>query len=278
MNDKLTQFLDSAFKPYGSFPARRDVEQELLANLLEKYDDLKTQGKTDDEAYQITTESFGDLAEIMEQVAHSQPPQPKKRGLGRTLITAIKHPINGDPEGSRFRAANLADTDLSDTELQGSDFSMSALMNVNFDGASMQGSIFKAAALKGVSFVGTELTAVHFDSSDLTDANLSGANLATTRFRRCAFKGATLAGATLDGTEFNQSDLNEISFDDLTLNGTIFEWSSLKHATFSGAVLSDVSFLRTDVKHTNFDGATMDKITYALLKGAKAKLDNVTIK
>jgi hypothetical protein len=33
MNDKLKQFLDDAFTPYGNFPARKDVEQELLANL-----------------------------------------------------------------------------------------------------------------------------------------------------------------------------------------------------------------------------------------------------
>ena len=33
MEKKLETFLDEAFKPYGDFPARADVVQELLTNL-----------------------------------------------------------------------------------------------------------------------------------------------------------------------------------------------------------------------------------------------------
>ena len=62
MNDKLKLFLDDAFKPYGAFPARRDVEQELLANLTERYNDHKVEGKSEDEAYSLTIESFGDVS------------------------------------------------------------------------------------------------------------------------------------------------------------------------------------------------------------------------
>lgn len=53
MNDELKQFLSDAFEPYGDFPARKDVEQELLANLTEKFNDLKADGKTDEEAYRL---------------------------------------------------------------------------------------------------------------------------------------------------------------------------------------------------------------------------------
>ena len=52
MEKKLQQFLDNAFAPYGDFPSKNDVTKELLANLQEKYSDLKKQGKNDDEAYQ----------------------------------------------------------------------------------------------------------------------------------------------------------------------------------------------------------------------------------
>ena len=37
MEKKFQAFLDNAFAPYGNFPARADVTQELLANLQEKY-------------------------------------------------------------------------------------------------------------------------------------------------------------------------------------------------------------------------------------------------
>jgi len=36
-----------------------------------------------------------------------------------------------------------------------------------------------------------------------------------------------------------------------------------------------VSFHNTDVKYAIFDGAKMDKVTYAMLKSAKAKLNDI---
>ena len=38
-----------------------------------------------------------------------------------------------------------------------------------------------------------------------------------------------------------------------------------------------MSFRHSAVKRAAFDGATMDKLTYALLKGAKARLDDVRV-
>jgi len=51
----------------------------------------------------------------------------------------------------------------------------------------------------------------------------------------------------------------------------------MKGTSFKNAILQDTTFHHSEVKHTIFDGATMDKVTYALLKGAKANLDNVTV-
>lgn len=76
MDQKLQSFLDAAFAPYGNFPSRSEVTKELLINLQDKYADLKRQGLTDDDAYQATVESFGDVTEIMEQVPHAPTPQP----------------------------------------------------------------------------------------------------------------------------------------------------------------------------------------------------------
>ena len=266
MKTNLKQFLDDAFKPYGNFPARADVEQELLANLEEKYDDYTADGKSDAEAYRLTTESFGDVTEIMEQVAHNAPKNPNER---RTKIV---------DDSSRFRATSLVEADLAGTELSGSDFSMSALMGVNFANSDMQKATFKAASLKSASFIGTNLTDAVFSATDLQEADFTDANLSGAKLTKCALKGANFKGAVLDDTLFKQSDLSEMSFDNMMLKGTVFQSSSLKKATFKGAVLHTVSFHHTVVKHTNFDGATMDKITYALLKGAKAHLDNVTVK
>lgn len=128
MNDKLKQFLDNAFMPYGNFPARKDVEQELLSNLTEKYNDLKADGKTDEEAYQLTIESFGDVSEIMEHVAHDTGAS-KEDGAQESRESIVDRIKNGFRSGDpRFRATSITEADLSDSQLAGTDFSMSALM------------------------------------------------------------------------------------------------------------------------------------------------------
>ena len=52
---------------------------ELESNLLEKYADYKQQGLSDEEAYNRTVESFGNVDEIMEQVPHNGPAQDTAR-------------------------------------------------------------------------------------------------------------------------------------------------------------------------------------------------------
>src|SRR6266496_1225312 len=278
MKDKLKQFLDDSFKPYGNFPARKDVMQELLANLEEKYDDLTASGKSNKEAYDQTIESFGDVTEIMEQVAHDEPKQENdKYDLRKTIVDSIKGAISSGPD-PRFRATSLIEADLANTKLSGSDFSMSVLMGANFDGSDLTKSKFKASALKGASFKAADLTKSVFDSSDIQDVVFKDANLTAAKFNRCALRGVNFQDATLDNTQFNQSDLGEVSFDGLTLSDTAFDGSSLKKTTFKNTILLNVSFHHSEVKHATFDGATMDKITHALLKGAKAQLDNVIIK
>ena len=91
------------------------------------------------------------------------------------------------------------------------------------------------------------------------------------------YRGATFVGSMLTGTDFSRSDLTGVSFDDQTLEGVMFDSASLKKTTFRNAILRDVSFHHTAVKHAIFDGATMDKITYAILKSAKATLNDIVL-
>jgi uncharacterized protein YjbI with pentapeptide repeats len=267
MEEKLQKFIEEAFAPYGDFPARADVTQELHANLLEKFNDLKKQGKSDDDAYQMTVDSFGDVSEIMEQVPHGEDKgEPSTADGAREAADNKSTPI----------ASALMQADLTDTDLAGKDFSKSALMGASFDRSDLHGAKFKAAALKGASFVEADLTDTVFSGSDLQNANFNNADLTDAKLSGSSLKGATFVGAELSNTEFSKSDLSGLSFDGLTLEGVVFDSSSLKKTSFKGAVLHNVSFHHAAVKHAIFDGATMDKLTYALLKGAKATLKDVT--
>jgi uncharacterized protein YjbI with pentapeptide repeats len=279
MEKKLAQFLDEAFAPYGNFPARADVTQELLANLVERYDDLKKQGKSDDEAYQMTIDSFGDASEIMAQVPHNSAKtahtDKSEDGLFKTIVGGIKEATTGG--GAAPKSSDLKQADLTDTNLAGKDFSMSALVDATFDRSDLHGAKFKGTALSGASFVETNLSDTVFNGSDLQNVNFDKADLTHAKFHASAFKGATFAETIMANTEFSKSDLSGISFDGVVMDGVVFNSSSLKDTSFRGAVLRNVSFHYSAVKHTIFDGASMDKLTYALLKGAKATLTDVTI-
>jgi len=80
----------------------------------------------------------------------------------------------------------------------------------------------------------------------------------------------------MDHTNFNSSDLSGVCFGNQIFRGTIFKHTGLKGTSFRNATFYNVSF-KTDVKKAVFDGAKMDKLTYALLKGYKANLKNVTL-
>lgn len=280
MEKKLQQFLDKAFAPYGSFPGRKDVTQELLVNLLEKFNDLKAQGKTDDEAYQETVDSFGDVTEIMEQVPHAEAKnneKPKPAPSINDLMRDMKDRIKFTNSGSKFMHIQLVKADLSETNLSGENFAASDLKEASFKGSTLVGAKFIGVALKGADFTGADLTEADFKGSDLQDVRFDDANLTGAKLRALSLNGAQFTGATVKDVDFRYSDLTGVSFDGQTLDGVIFDGSSLKKTSFRNAKLNDVSFHHAAVKHAIFDGATMDKVTYAILKGAKATLDNVNI-
>jgi len=121
MKDKLKHFLDETFAPYGDFPSRADVTQELLVNLQEKYDELRKLGRSEDEAYRATIDSFGDVAEIMDQVPHGESEQSENRSDSKASTKAKKR---AKASRSPFSCTTLRQADLSDSDLSGRDFSL----------------------------------------------------------------------------------------------------------------------------------------------------------
>jgi uncharacterized protein YjbI with pentapeptide repeats len=280
MKNQLQNFVDQAFHPYGDFPAQADVKQELLSNLEEKYDDFIKASKTEREAYQLTVDSVGDIAEMMEHIPHSAtgpyvPAEPVQlsgmdlAGADLAGTALIKSKLNG---------SSLKDADFQNADLSGTNFRGSDLNGAHFDGANLTDSKIFASSLDGVTFKGTNLTNAEIKACSLGKTVFESTNFTGTKISVSDLKGAQFTGGcTLQSTNFNKSDLTGASFDGQTLTGVIF-FASLKNATFNGAVLRGVSFHRDAAKHANFAGATMDKITYAVLKNrSKANLDGITL-
>lgn len=236
MGDKLKTYLDHIFSPYEDIKAIKEIKLELYHNLQEKMDDLKREGMAEEIAYQKTIDSIGDISEIVEAI------HDKTREL-----------------------QHRAGMDLSKSNMPNSDFASVAVHDGKFNYSNLQGSDFTGSDLSNSSFKCSNLDKAKFDWANLRGAKINKSNLG----------GASFKGSILDDTDFSYSDLSGVCFDNQTFNETIFNNAGLKGTSFKNAVFQNVSF-KTNVKKAVFDGATMDKLTYAILKGYKANLDNVT--
>jgi BTB/POZ domain-containing protein KCTD9 len=220
MEKKFQAFLDNAFAPYGNFPARADVTQELLANLQEKYADLKKQGKSDDEAYQATIDSFGHVAEMMKHIPHDE----AKHQAGPDFRKAFAKFVRGAKASltSKFKFTSLVQADLSGTDLSLADFSGSDLTEASFEGSNLTEAKFRMAALVGATFAGATLTGTDFSRSDLT--------------------GVSFDDQILEDVKFDSVSLTETSFRNATLRHVSFHYTDVGHAIFDGPKMDKVTY------------------------------------
>ena len=237
MNERLVKYLDGLFAPYEDTQAVKDLKEELLHDLEERFRDLKNQEHDDETAYRMTIGSIGDISEIMESISAKT----------KELLQLIRR-----------------------------NFSASDLRNADLTGVAVHDGKFDASDLRGTDFSGSDLTNSSFKFSDLNKARFDGANLSGAKFLTSDLKNASFTGCILENTSFFGAILSGVSFDNQTLIGTIFDHAELNGTTFRNAVFRNVSF-KSEVRKAVFDGARMDKVTYVILKGYGANLKNVAV-
>ena len=73
MEDKLRAYMDHLFRDVK--PDRRSIElkEEILQNLVDKYHDLLSEGKTQEAAYNIAVASIGDMDELLAELKQELP-------------------------------------------------------------------------------------------------------------------------------------------------------------------------------------------------------------
>jgi len=62
MKEQLTKYVELLF---AGAPNARDIQQEILQNTLDRYDDLISQGKSPEAAYSLSISGIGDINEIL---------------------------------------------------------------------------------------------------------------------------------------------------------------------------------------------------------------------
>lgn len=257
MNKELKKYLDGVFAPYEDMKAINEIKEELYTDLQEKFTDLKNEGYDEEEAFRKTVGSIGDISELVESI------NAKTRDLQQHIRMDLSK-------------SNLVDSDLKEVNLKNAKFTFSNMNGTDFSRSTLQGGKFDYSNLEKSDFSGSDLSRSSFKCANLENSKFDGANLSDAKITKSNLENATFKDCIFDGTDFSYSNLVGICFDHQTFNGTIFNHAGLKRTSFRNATLKSCSF-KSDVKTAIFEGATMDKLTYALLKGYKATLDNVTI-
>lgn len=65
MKENLRKYIDNLFAQAPNTPKVMELKEELLSNLAAKYDDLITQGRSEDDAYKIAVGGIGDVNELI---------------------------------------------------------------------------------------------------------------------------------------------------------------------------------------------------------------------
>lgn len=66
MHEKLRKSVEELFENAPKTHRAMELKEELLANLTDKYDDLVSSGKDEEEAFKIAISSIGDVDELLE--------------------------------------------------------------------------------------------------------------------------------------------------------------------------------------------------------------------
>jgi uncharacterized protein YjbI with pentapeptide repeats len=290
MNEKINQYLNGVFAPYEGVKSVAELKADLLADLQERFRELKAEGKDDETALEMTIDSIGDIEQTVQEVANLS------RSLERQVLTnfsASNLPESdfagvtvhkGKYEASALRGSNFAGADLT-----GSSFKASDVAEANFDGANLTDCTMYVSDFTGASFNKTILVRTEFNTSDLTRAKFSDVKFIDVKLTTTDLKDTIFENCVFSGVDFKTIDLRGVCFDGQTFIGVKFDMASLNEASFKGATFKNVSFLAAITWHTwskkhyraiktiCFDGATMDKLTYATLKGLEADLSKVTV-
>lgn len=275
MSDKLNEYVDGVFAPYEGTKSVGELKADLLADLRERYRELRDGGLDDAAAFEQTVDSIGDIEETVREMSNLT------RDLERQVVTRFDASAleGSDFAGvaarkGRFGASALRGSDFSRADLTGSKFKSSDMRDVNFDGADLTDGNFTTSDLRNATFRGTRLVRTEFSMSGLVGVRFADTALVDVAFRKTDLRQTVFERCTFTGVDFSVSDLRGLNFDGAVFTSVKFDKAGLEGVSMRGAILRDCSFrggwsnrYYKTLKTIDFTGARMDKLTFAALKG-----------
>lgn len=270
MNEKLERHLDEIFIRFKDLKEVAELRSELKRDLLERIEDLKSQGFSDDEAFAKAVETIGDIEETIHDMAgekavlrHSIFTKFLAQSLPNSDFTNVllhDGSFKGSTlVGSNFSGADLTNSSFSGCDLNSTQFENANLTNTDFNGISLRKASFKNAILEDSSLKGCDLDKTNFNGANLINAKLTGNSLTNAKFVGTKLKGTTFIGADLSGAQFEDVKLDNVYFDRNCLDKTVFA-----NATFLNVIFEYNK--KREMRHIVFKDVKMDKSTYELLK------------
>lgn len=206
--------------------------------------------------------------------------------------TSLKNSSSWDMSNSSW-----ADSDFSGLKNLKERFSSSNLKNCKFIGSDFQGIEMKSNYVSNCDFSSSNFSKATLKSSYQSNnlfnqANFQKGIMQGCHFQDCDFtaadftdlhiQGSSLSKVILNGVQWKNTKCLKSGFDKLTITGNIsdcsFESCEFRKVTFENAQLSNVFFKNNSrLKTVSFVNCTVDKITFAFLQNAGAKLEGVTI-
>lgn len=103
MEAKLRAYVETLFEQAPKTRKAYELKEEMISNLVEKYHDLRDEGKSEDVAYNIVVSGIGDTSELIaglsEPIAPLTPEEQKKKDLyaGLTALAVALYIISVIP-------------------------------------------------------------------------------------------------------------------------------------------------------------------------------------
>lgn len=89
MENRLKNHIETIFNQMPQSQATQEIKEEMLQNLIDKYNDLVAQGKSEEEAYSITVASIGDISGLFQQQSTISPQEMEKQKHKSALLTSV---------------------------------------------------------------------------------------------------------------------------------------------------------------------------------------------
>jgi hypothetical protein len=86
MNEKLRAYIESLFSDAPKTKKTVELKEEILQNLIDKYNDLIAEGKNEDAAYNIAVASIGDISGLIEELNVPNNPEETEAQRKRSAI------------------------------------------------------------------------------------------------------------------------------------------------------------------------------------------------